>query len=410
LSAANNTSMLIKYQVSFYLDHGGQLYLSFTFQGQRLKLYCGYRVNEKMWDPVAGQVRPNTISPEGYPAAMINKRLRDIQTTTENTYMELMARKETVTPESLRTEVRFRLGEGIRKSRTDFLVQFDQYVNYGEVGLRRRQLRSMVRGYLEAFALKHAFKLNFDTITPERLKLFMHFIMDGPPERSRNYAILILKSLRGFFNFARRSGATSHYPFYVFHIPQENYHRPVYLSEAELNQVFVFAPPNHLKKVKVLFCFQCFTGCRVSDLMSLTPDNLVGNAIEYIPRKTKNTVIRVPLSERALSLIDKNCQDNLLPQISAVNYNKGLKVLFKQAGLNRMVSVFDGQGNECRKPLHEVVTSHMARRTFIGILHPHVKNEVIAAMSGHMDGSKAFSRYYDVDEKTKQRAIRKYLK
>ena len=57
-------------------------------------------------------------------------------------------------------------------------------------------------------------------------------------------------------------------------------------------------------------------------------------------------------------------------------------------------------------PLNEIACSHMARRTFVGLLHKTVKNEIIASMSGHVENSKAFKRYYKVDETDQREAIK----
>ena len=41
----------------------------------------------------------------------------------------------------------------------------------------------------------------------------------------------------------------------------------------------------------------------------------------------------------------------------------------------------------------------MARRTFIGNIYKKVKDpNLVGALSGHKEGSKAFARYRDIDE------------
>ncbi|NQU52457.1 MAG: hypothetical protein HQ522_07950 [Bacteroidetes bacterium] len=48
----------------------------------------------------------------------------------------------------------------------------------------------------------------------------------------------------------------------------------------------------------------------------------------------------------------------------------------------------------------------MARKTFVGLLFKHTKNEVIGSMSGHAPGSKAFRRYYAVDQDDREKAMK----
>ena len=51
------------------------------------------------------------------------------------------------------------------------------------------------------------------------------------------------------------------------------------------------------------------------------------------------------------------------------------------------------------KPINEIASSHMARRTFVGNAYKVVKDpNLIGRMSGHVEGSKAFVRYRDIDD------------
>ena len=57
---------------------------------------------------------------------------------------------------------------------------------------------------------------------------------------------------------------------------------------------------------------------------------------------------------------------------------------------------------EEQKPIYEIASSHLARRTFIGNIYKKVKDpNIIGSMSGHVEGSKAFARYRDIDDEIK---------
>lgn len=48
----------------------------------------------------------------------------------------------------------------------------------------------------------------------------------------------------------------------------------------------------------------------------------------------------------------------------------------------------------------------MARRTFIGNLYKKVKDpNLIGSLSGHVEGSKAFARYRDIDEDIRREVV-----
>lgn len=49
----------------------------------------------------------------------------------------------------------------------------------------------------------------------------------------------------------------------------------------------------------------------------------------------------------------------------------------------------------------------MARRTFIGNLYRRVKDpNLIGKLSGHVEGSKAFARYRDIDKETREETVK----
>jgi hypothetical protein len=72
-----------------------------------------------------------------------------------------------------------------------------------------------------------------------------------------------------------------------------------------------------------------------------------------------------------------------------------------------MVTVIDQRTRqEVQKPIYEVASSHMARRSFIGNIYKQVKDpNLVGALSGHKEGSKAFARYREIDEEMKKELI-----
>lgn len=80
----------------------------------------------------------------------------------------------------------------------------------------------------------------------------------------------------------------------------------------------------------------------------------------------------------------------------------------QRCGITRVVTVINPTtGEEEQRRLCDIASSHMARRTFCGILYKNLKDpEIIGSMSGHAAGSRAFARYRDIDTETKQEAIK----
>lgn len=83
------------------------------------------------------------------------------------------------------------------------------------------------------------------------------------------------------------------------------------------------------------------------------------------------------------------------------------KNIFTTCGIVRMVTVLNPiTGAEEKRPLNEIGSSHLARRTFIGNLYKKVKDpNLVGSLSGHKEGSKAFARYRDIDEDMKKELV-----
>lgn len=131
-----------------------------------------------------------------------------------------------------------------------------------------------------------------------------------------------------------------------------------------------------------------------------------------MPQKTKKCqakTVRVPLHEKAKAILEryKNHEPQLLPFKNIAIYNKGIRELLKHCGIDRMVTILDTHGYETvQRPLYEVATSHTARKTFVGNLYKQVPDpNLIASMSGHVEGSRAFKRYRSIDDDMKRKLV-----
>ncbi len=237
-------------------------------------------------------------------------------------------------------------------------------------------------------------------------------------ERGTNHVAGMEKRLRTFFNWLHEEKITANRPFEGLKLQPENYGTPFYLSINERNEVanYDFSACKRLETQRDIFVFQCFVGCRVGDLMRLTADNIVDNTLIYTPSKTKNKKevpiqAEVPLVEKALALIEKykgvDAKGRLFPFISAQKYNDAIKEVLTAAGITRMVEVRNPTNGEREmRPINEVASSHMARRTFVGNVYFKVSDpNIIGKMSGHAEGSKAFARYRKIENSTLRDAV-----
>lgn len=90
-------------------------------------------------------------------------------------------------------------------------------------------------------------------------------------------------------------------------------------------------------EVKNAFLFSCYTGLRISDIQSLTWNNIIGDRIHLIQKKTKS-VVYIPLNDNAKDLLNKqNTNNEKIFNISAHRscINRILKRLITESSLDK---------------------------------------------------------------------------
>lgn len=204
-------------------------------------------------------------------------------------------------------------------------------------------------------------------------------------------------------------------PFDTFNMPQEVYADPTFLTIDERDRIASFSGLSVAKQVqRDIFVFQCHTGCRVSDMYALTPANVRDGWLVYTPQKTEREtgrVVELPLSPAALDIIRKyhgcDLRGRLLPFISDVKYNAAIRDICKQVGIDRPVMWRNPRtGKSEPRPLYEIASSHLARRTFAQMAYSATGDKRLAAsMTGHSENSRAFERYSEVTREMKRRAL-----
>lgn len=239
-----------------------------------------------------------------------------------------------------------------------------------------------------------------------------------PQPKGDNTIIGLFGLMRAFYRWYREQELTTNDPFAKYNgKTTEVYGTPYYITMDELYQIadFDISVNPSLEIQRDIFIFQCLIGCRVSDLMAMTTASIINDAIEYMLQKTKGErpqVVRVPLNARTKALVEKyagrdDLNGKLFPFISSQKYNVAIKRIFTLCGIIRMVTIFNPTTREEEKrPINEIASSHLARRTFIGNLYKKVKDpNLVGSLRSHKEGSKAFARYRDIDEYMKKELV-----
>lgn len=431
--------MALKIKIRFSLISSGkqseekQIFLVCTIDGIEIFFYSGFRIYPKNFikekTDLSGQTiyiqqaKKNTFNKSGEPASRINKRLNELSLAAQVIFERYYQNQDVkIEKDIFKRYLLIELGE--YKSPIDVnkkLSLFDYYIKYKNESIvsdnRRRHYSSDInklKEYQETLKAPITFD-NFNVIA------YKKYLEEGG--RKTNTVVSIMKRLKAFFNYCKNElQLIDKNPFdsinFASKVGVELYNEPVCMTREELTHLYTYNFTNSIDMlVRDMFCLQAALGCRIGDFVRLTYDNIQNNTLTYYPEKTReiaNKVI-VPLSYRAKNIINKykGKGDNnlIMPFINSVEYNRQLKSVFRIASLNRKIIIYnrDNKKEEVFE-LHQLASSHLARRTFVDILcQAGEPIHVVASMSGHSENSKAFDRYRRRPEQLQINAVNRSM-
>lgn len=403
------------------------------FASTRLNYYTGIKVNWDQFDHDKGMVTKKGIAFEGkveVSSKLVNDRILDIQKAVKDLFQlpGLNPAKERILSE---LDLICKKGNSAPVEASldslQFFPAFSRYIECSTLSEARKKHVKSTLNHWTRYEKYRKTKYTFENITAEVLHDFEKYLRTRclkPQSKNSDKLIIspiskntihsIMKITRAFWNDARKKNLTSNYPFSHYDIPAEVYGTPIYLSMEERDKLYNAEITNtRLAKVRDIFLFQCMIGVRVGDLNRLRKSNIENGILSYIPRKTKEgkpVTVTVPLNSKAQMILSRYDLpgDLLLPIITDQRYNDYLKELFslEAVKLDRMVTRLNPLTREPEQvKLCDIASSHLARRTFIGNLYGKVDTGIISSLSGHVQGSKAFSRYHDVSIELQRQAV-----
>lgn len=286
----------------------------------------------------------------------------------------------------------------------------DAYCDAKNLATRSKYKLHALRKHLHVFEQCTRRKLYAHTITTSDLdSLVRHFRKIG---LGQNAIASRMRQIRALVYYG---GKPYPNPFDSWSMPQEVYADPYFLTEQERDQIAACdALSAPLRTQRDIFIFQCYVGCRVSDLYALTSANIQNGWLVYSPQKTERgtgRVVEVPLSPVAMALVDqyKGCdlKGRLFPFVSDKQYNADIREILCAAGITRPVMWRDPvSGTTTPRPIFAIASSHLARRTFAQIAYARTGDRrLVASMTGHAENSRAFNRYSEVTRDMKRHAL-----
>jgi site-specific recombinase XerD len=249
---------------------------------------------------------------------------------------------------------------------------------------------------------------NHDQFKPELyttswLKLFKKYLLQTA-ELNDNTVGKYLRFLATFLKYAKKEGMRINAEFDGIKVSEKE-QTVIVLQQNELKilEDIILESSSH-DQIRDVFLYQCYTGARYSDIEVMKREDIsvTKNAISwnYLPIKTGKN-ITAPIHVKAQKILQKYSHlSTPLPRYSNQAINREIKKIAATAKLSRRVKKImyhDNIPKEIFFSLHEVIATHMCRKTFITIsLQLGISELMVRQVSGHRD-ERSFRRYVNLN-------------
>lgn len=219
------------------------------------------------------------------------------------------------------------------------------------------------------------------------------------------------KKMRQFLTWCFENGKIKEFKTKILQLAPE-VEAPVIAAlpeEIEVVEKSVWDIPSY-EKTRDLWLFSSYTGLRFQDTQLSKEELRAGttfkdkiiNGMLYINQGKTADEVGIPLLPQAIAILKR--YKYILPKIHNTTANSNLHEMFKDLELNRMVKIIKHQSmvkNEFQEifmPLHEAISFHKSRKTFVTTaLGAGIEERNVRKMSGHKS-ERAFKKYVAYDE------------
>lgn len=235
-------------------------------------------------------------------------------------------------------------------------------------------------------------KKKFTEINDSIVDSFSEFLAN------ENYAEKTAKRMLGRFKFfciraeSENIQIDQSYKNRVFVAKKTEDYKEPYFNELEIQRIYSYDLSNDstLDNVRDNLIIGLWTGLRISDFLSrLQIENIHGDFIDIQTEKTK-TFVSIPIHWMVRDILLKR-NGNFPEKISDPKFNKHIKTIAKMLNFNDKmiggVSKVDPDTGIKRKVValyskHELITSHICRRSFATNVYGTVNNRTLMAICG----------------------------
>jgi site-specific recombinase XerD len=308
------------------------IYLRITANRKTTFITTGHAIGEKYWDEKNESVKEShKLHKQINEAILIQKKNMMDQ------IIKASMTSKNVTAKSLK--------EGQKKQLTDIFKFADNYA----LSLRDKRSKSLLDNWqkhlrkLEAF--NNSRELNFDDINLDFLNSFEEHLRSTVKKRGEDgssYIEGIMRTIRTFFNAARKRGLINTYPFALYEMPKTRAGNKAFLSLKELDRWHRFTLETEhptLKQTALYFLFACYTGSRLSDWSDFAESKM---SRDHTFQAIKNKAwVAIPLHERLIEILGLMKKVPLTIKESTINRN--LKVIANELKIEKSLSTHCGR-------------------------------------------------------------------
>ncbi|MBR6250711.1 MAG: phage integrase SAM-like domain-containing protein [Bacteroidales bacterium] len=383
------------------------------YRGKNIAFLVGYRVNPDKWDRTAQRCKRNTNHGKAeIPAAKINREIERYLDAIESAFENLTP---SASPDAIRAEVNKLIGRTTdnQQQAHDVYKLLDEFVshqgklnNWSDASYTKF---NALRNHLLAFDKN----LHINDFTTDRLSDFVESLRITSDLRNATIAKQ-LSFLKWFLRWAKRNKYLNVDDFETFAPKLKSSEKKViFLEWDELMRVeSAELPTLHLRQVRDVFCFCCFTSLRYSDVANLKWSNVFDDYISITTIKT-NDSLNIDLNDHSRAILNRYRNADLpdgrcLPVISNQKMNAALKDVMRLCDIDTPTTIVYYKGNKRIEEVHpkyELIGTHCGRRTFIcNALMLGIPPEIVMKWTGHADYS-SMKPYIAIADSAKKQAM-----
>lgn len=263
----------------------------------------------------------------------------------------------------------------------DFFEYADSYVRKlyknGNISLYKRY-KTAIEKFKRYVKTK---TLPISNFSPELLKSYETYL--ATELKNQNNTItsnlkVLSKLIRDIYREYKLDDANN--PFYAHKYKSDETER-AYLTEEEINKIMdlKFTPINPLYDAQQIFLFECYTGLRISDILTLKWRNFENEQVSLSMRKTERP-ITIPLQKTPKKIIEtkarilKSHGEKIPPEKYIFNILKqDIDTISPEEGLNSISSATAMINKRLKKIAEKAgisknVSTHIGRHTFATLL------------------------------------------